>query len=263
MSFLLGLTYPIRGLATIAHSPRLWPFVVWPILVNLVVGAALTVVLLAAGFHAIDVLLAQLPEWLAPIAWLPRVGFVISLLIVTGYVIVRFGVILGSPWYSRLAERLEEERIGRDRPDPPGGLRGALAEVRRTIGLELKKLVLVLAVGGGFLLVELIPGAGTMIGTAGGIALGATVACLDVIGPVLDRRRLGFRQRLALIGQGLPGTAGLGLACLALLSVPFLNLIAIPICVTAGTLYFLDRLAGRVPDFRPADGARADRSGGR
>lgn len=82
-----------------------------------------------------------------------------------------------------------------------------------------------------------------MIATAGSIALGATVACLDFLDYPPERRRpLGFRAKLGVICRHLPATAGFGLAALALVSIPLLNLLVIPICVAAGTLLFCDEM---------------------
>jgi CysZ protein len=40
----------------------------------------------------------------------------------------------------------------------------------------------------------------------------------------------------------LPASASFGFVCLALVSVPLINLLAIPVCVAAGTLFFCDRI---------------------
>jgi CysZ protein len=46
----------------------------------------------------------------------------------------------------------------------------------------------------------------------------------------------------------LPATAGFGLVCLGLVSIPFFNLFAVPLCITAGTLFYCDQSA----DYRGA-----------
>ena len=45
-----------------------------------------------------------------------------------------------------------------------------------------------------------------------------------------------------MIRRSLPASAGFGLACLGLVSIPFVNLLSIPLCVAAGTLFFCDRI---------------------
>jgi CysZ protein len=103
--------------------------------------------------------------------------------------------------------------------------------------------MLALLIGAPTLLLNLIPVVGTVLATAGGIALGATISCLDFFDPPLERRRLRFREKLGFIRRGLPATAGFGLVCLGLVSIPFFNLFAVPLCITAGTLFYCDQSA--------------------
>jgi CysZ protein len=44
------------------------------------------------------------------------------------------------------------------------------------------------------------------------------------------------------VRRALPGSAGFGLVCLALVSIPFVNLLSIPVCIVAGSLYYVDRI---------------------
>ncbi len=240
-TFLRGLTAPLRAAGLLARAPQLWRYVLVPIVVNLLVGATLYAALLLAGFRAIDGTLAALPAWAAVFAALLRALLVVLLLIATGFVLVRFGVVLGSPWYARLSDQLEQLRLGHV-PEAGVGLPAALRDLGRALAFELKKLLLVLAVALLLLLLNAVPVAGQLIATAGSIALGATVACLDFLDYPLERRRLGFRAKLGVIRRHLPATAGFGLAALALVSIPLLNLLAIPICVAAGTLLFCDEM---------------------
>jgi CysZ protein len=234
-AFISGLLYPFRALGMLARTPRLWPFVLIPFVVNIVVGVTLYAGLLLGGFRGIDAFVAGLPEWAAALGALLRVLLIIGLLIVTGFVLVRFGVVLGSPWYARLSDQLETTLIGR----PPASS-SFLRDLGRAVSYELKKLLLVLLVGAVLLLLNLIPVVGTIASTAGGIGLGATVACLDFFDYPLERRSLSFREKLGTIRRTLPASAGFGLMCLGLVSIPFVNLLSIPICVVAGTLFFCD-----------------------
>lgn len=139
-------------------------------------------------------------------------------------------------------------RTGEAPPSGVEGLAGAVAEIMGSIFFEIRKLALVLSLSLLLLALNLIPGLGSVVATIGGIVLGSLVACLDFLGPALERWKLGLRGQIGFIGRGLPGTAGLGLVCFGLVSIPFLNLLLIPVCVTAGSLYFADRLRSRFPD---------------
>lgn len=186
---------------------------------------------------------AQLPNWgAAVLLWLIHVVLIILLLLVTGYILLQFGVLLGSPWYGKLSEELEVLKLGQ-LPPVESSLGSTVQELGRAVLYELKKLVLLIGVGVPLLLLNVFPGIGTAIATLGGIVLAATLVSLDFLDAALERRRLRFREKLRFIVQTLPDSASFGLVCLGLVSIPFLNLLAIPVCVSAGTLFFCDRLS--------------------
>ncbi|MBF2002948.1 MAG: EI24 domain-containing protein [Synechococcales cyanobacterium M58_A2018_015] len=195
------------------------------------------------------------PNWLwnlpdvglAMVIGLLRIVLVISLLLITGFVLLQFGVLLGSPWYGRLSEELEKLQTGQLQTIPVNPIQ----EIWRALLYELKKLALTIGLGVPLLLCHFLPGLGTLIATGGGIALAATIVCLDFLDSALERRRLQFRQKLGLIGRSLPASAGFGLVCLGLVSIPLLNLLAIPVCVAAGTLFACERILPLLPATYP------------
>jgi CysZ protein len=189
------------------------------------------------------------PSWAIAIAnalgssflWILRLILVILLLLVTGFIFLQFGVLLGAPWYGKLSEELELLKLGK-LPPMESNLGSTLRDVVRAILYELKKLVLLAGFGLPLLLFNFLPGIGTAIASIGYITLTATIVCLDFFDSALERRRLKFRQKLGVVAKSLPASAAFGLVCLALVSVPLINLLAIPICVAAGTLFFCDRI---------------------
>lgn len=241
-----GAIYPVRALAVINRTPSLWRYVIIPVLVNIVVGALLYAGLLVAGLQAIDVFMASLPAWASALdivlRVLLRVVLVIGLLVTLGYLLVRFGVVLGSPWYSQLSERLERICTGQPPPTAPASALGFARDIWRALLFEGKKLLLLIGIGLPLLLLNLVPLIGPLLAIAGGTALGATIACLDFFDPPLERRRLRFRAKLRLIRHSLLASAGFGLVCFGLVSIPLVNLLSIPLCITAGTLFFCDHL---------------------
>jgi CysZ protein len=240
--FFSGALYPLYAAAVLVRAPRLWRYVLIPMLVNLLVGVTLYAGLLFAGLSAIDGLVAGLPAWAAVLGALLRVLLIVGLLIATGFVLVRFGVVLGSPWYTKLSAELELVRGGQPLPEQGAGLSAALRDLSRALAFELRKLLLVVAIGALLLLLNLIPVAGQVLATVGWIALGATITCLDFFDYPLERRLLSFRAKLGVVRRSLPSSAGFGLVCLALVSIPFVNLLSIPLCVTAGTLFYCDQI---------------------
>jgi CysZ protein len=184
----------------------------------------------------------NLPNWgFAVLLGLLRVVLVLILFLITGFIFLQFGVLLGSPWYGKLSEEIEKLKTGQivlvEVPLP--------IEISRAISYELKKLGLSIVVGVPLFLITLIVGVGTGIGTIGGISLASTIACMDFLDAAAERRRPSFRQKLNTVFRHLPASGSFGLVCLGLASIPFVNLLAIPICVAAGTLFFCDRILPR------------------
>jgi CysZ protein len=237
-----GLAYPFRALGLIRRSPEVWGLILIPILINIVVGALLYAGLLYAGLQWIDASTAGAPAWAAGLAWLLRGLLALALFVVIGFLLVRFGVVLGSPFYGQLSERLEQRLTGQAPPATPLSLGGIAIDLWRALAYELKKLALTLVILAPLLLIGLIPAVGQVAALAGQIALGALISCLDFMDSPLERRRMRFRAKLGVVRGALPASAGFGLVSLGLVSIPILNLLAIPLCVAGGTLFFCERV---------------------
>ncbi|NET04281.1 MAG: hypothetical protein F6K16_06030 [Symploca sp. SIO2B6] len=254
--FITGVSYPLRSLALLGRTPRLWNYLIMPILVNVVVGIILYAGLLIPSLHATDSLemklfnwleaiLTNLPTWLGFLRFLATgIDFLLDLLLIgllffiTGFLLVQFGTLLGAPWYGQLSEQLEELRTGQIKIVEVGIVR----DIGRAILFELKKLVLALVVGLPLLVLNFLPGVGTTVATVGGFMLTATIICLDFLDGPSERRRFSFRKKLAIVFGSLPASAGFSIVCMALVSVPLLNLVTIPLCVASGTLFWCDRV---------------------
>ncbi|XGV96211.1 MAG: EI24 domain-containing protein [Leptolyngbya sp. BL-A-14] len=263
-----GATYPLQALVFIYQHPQLWGGVVIPILVNLVIGAALYTGLLLPGWRGIDQWASGVPTWLAQwvatlptwashlLTWLPtgatflddvlRFLMAIALFVITGLLLVQFGAILGAPWYGNLAEQTERLRNGQVPIGSPG-LSRALQDIWRAITFQLKKLLLLGVIGLPLLVLNFLPPVGTTIASVGGVALAALLVGLDFLDAPLERRRLSFRRKLGVFARSLPASGTFSWACLVLVSVPFVSLLAVPLCVAAGTLFCCDHVLPFLP----------------
>jgi CysZ protein len=256
--FLEGVSYPYLALTFLFRHPSLLFYIAIPLLLNLILGIFLYWQLLQWGSNSVDLVYIYLStlwaktvgkmmwDWhfLEPILrvswWLLEALLSLFLLIITGFILSQLGVLLGSPWYEKLSEKLEIIQLGQLQIETLGWPQ----EIRRAIAFELKKIVLLLGIGGPSLLLNFLPGLGSLAATVIGLTLTATLTCLDFLNPPLERRRLSFRAKLGLIGKSFPASAGFGFTCLFLVSIPLLNLLTIPLCVMAGTLFYGDRLLG-------------------
>lgn len=251
-----GATYPLKAVITFWRNPRLWGYVVVPIMVNLVVAIALYTGLFWFGWEIIaevevnisswfEQIIRDLPAWLemlrygiAGLILLLRFLLTIILLIATGFVLTQFGVLLGAPWYGQLSEQLERLKTGKVEIVEVSFVR----DIGRAILYELKKLVLIVIVGIPLIMINFFPGVGAIVSTIGSFTLTAVIVCLDFLDSSLERRRLQFRQKLAIVFRSLPASASFALVCVALISIPLVNLVTIPLCVASGTLFVCDRV---------------------
>ncbi|MEB3228085.1 MAG: EI24 domain-containing protein [Synechocystis sp.] len=257
--FFKGLGYPLRTLTLLRQNPQWLPYIVIPLIINLVLGGLLYWQLWKFSNASIETLQFYGQQWIDPIRQqLPQImpyilpvlkgGFWLIiglwrliLLILTGFLLSQVGGVLGSPWYGQLSERLEKQVLGKLSIQDVG----LLKEIHRAIAFELKKLVIIIGVGLVCVGLNLFPGLGTVLATAMGIITTATITCLDFFDPPLERRRLKFRQKLAIIAKSLPLSAGFGVTSLLWISIPLVNLVTIPLCVTAGTLFFCEEIYPR------------------
>ncbi|QCS49513.1 hypothetical protein FEK30_08690 [Picosynechococcus sp. PCC 11901] len=256
IDFIRGASYPFRAARFFSRHPKLLQYLAIPLGVNVVLGGLLYTFSLrwawrtaGAGYTWISTsligLIDRLPPWLQWLDYganflggLLGLIFIAAVFIAVGLLLVQFGVILGAPWYGQLSEQIEKLRTSRLEIIEVGILR----DIGRAILFELKKLALVLAIAPLLFGINFLPGIGSVLSSLGGLAVTLTIICLDFFDATLERRRFTFRQKLRQVYRALPGSAGFGLVCLGLISLPFLNLVTIPLCVASGTLFVCDRL---------------------
>jgi CysZ protein len=249
-----GATYPLRAIALLCQNRQWQHYILIPVILNFFLGVTLYLGLLVLGVQGIDavILNLSLPSWanggitLPILEWLLRIILGILLLLTTGFLLGQFGVILGAPWYGKLSEQLELQRLGQLPPEEPAMAGGIFRNVQRSLLYESKKLVLLITLGIPLFAISFLPPIGSLIGSIGGISLSATLLCLDLFDAPLERRRLSFQDKLQVIRHNLPASATFALVSLLLVSIPILNLVTIPLCVTAGTLFFCDRIYPRL-----------------
>ena len=141
-----------------------------------------------------------------------------------------------APFLDVLSQRIEAIVTGRALEDEGGSI---VADTLRSFGAELQRVAflaglwLVISVGG-----LLIPGAQLL---GGPLLVGVSIFFLplDYAGFALDRRRLSFGERRRWLARHRATTLGFGATAFAACLVPGLNLVVLPVLVTAGTLLVL------------------------
>ena len=147
--------------------------------------------------------------------------------------------VVAAPFNDALSQRVE--CIVRGQPPPASGLLAMLRDARRTIGLELLKLVLYLAVMGPlFIASQLVPVAGPIVYSVVGFYLTVSFLAIDYTDWPAARRGMSAGTRFGLAFRRPASMFGFGLGVWVLLFIPLINLFFMPAAVAGGTLLFLD-----------------------
>lgn len=254
--FSLGFFYPFRSAKWLLSAPTLWRFVIIPFCINLVVFSA--AVYFGFDFFS-DRVIQQIPQgdgWYWAILY--YVVWVIAMLLTAVLVFFTFTVVgnlIASPFNELLSERAEEMLSGAALSQP-FSLQVFLADTRRTITMEFRKIALFVLAMVLILPLNLLPGFGTLLYTM--LAVGLTIFFLVVeyLGIVLSRQRFSFSQQRQFIFSRLFLMAGFGTGVLVLLAVPLLQFLCIPVAVVAATKLWCDL---RPPAQAPASSPEAYR----
>lgn len=235
--FVAGAGLLGRGLGLMARRPRLFWLGALPPLITSVLFVVVLVV--------ISTRLTRIATWLTPFAngWSPGFADVVRVLVAIGFLagsillmVLSFTTLtlaLGSPLYDKISEYVDQEFVDPPTPvDEPLPVAAARA-VRQSVAL-----IVIGAVGAiAFLIVGLIPVAGSIVGAIGSALFGGWMIGIELVGSPLERRGVvtlaGRRKQLR---TRRARSLGLGVPTFLLLSLPFVGIVAFPVAMAAGTI---------------------------
>lgn len=242
--FSLGFFYPFRSFKLLLGTPSLWRFVIIPFGINLVVFSG--AVYFGFDFFSGRVV-AQIPQgdaWYWGIVY--YVAWAIAMLLTAVLVFFTFTVVgnlIASPFNELLSERAEELLSGTGSSEA-FSLQVFLADTRRTLAVELKKVGLFVVAMVLILPLNLLPGIGSLIYTILAVSLTIFFLVVEYLGIVLARQRFTFAQQRQFIFSRLFLMAGFGTGVLSLLAIPLLQFLCIPVAVVAATKLWCDLRPG-------------------
>ena len=249
LGFVRGLSYTIRGMRFVyLQHPRLARYWLFPILIT---TAALASVFYGAGTLYDD--LSGLVWNVVPESWNEATGVLGGLVavlkwfleVIAAILITLLGLVLvllisnivAAPFNDALSEAVESILTGET--PPPFSFKRMVADVFRTVRLELfKVLIYVAVVGPMFLASFFVPGLGQLISLVG-FALTAIYLGIDYIDWPAARRDWSVADRLSFSRRQLAAIAGFGTGVWVLLFGPLLNLFFMPAAVAGGTMLFV------------------------
>ncbi len=241
-----GLKAPFVGLRRIASTRSTWPWVLGPALLF----AALLCGALGGGVtwgpavaRALLPDVSRQPAVLRGLIVLVFDGLLMAVLTVVGWYLT---AALAGPFHDRLSQILEEDATGT--PSAlSGGLAGLLTDVGMSVGHTLGAMTVWLAASCALLPVQLIPGVGQAAWLVGATWISALMMAWQALDYPLSRERMPFGAKVQLVRANLWAVSGLGLASLAILAVPVVDLLAPAAAVSGATLLVLEIRAAARP----------------
>jgi CysZ protein len=236
---LYGAGCLVRGGKLLSH-PKLRPFVIVPLVVNVVIFGSLIGWGLGWLVDQVDRATAWLPEWLAFLEWIlwPLIGIAVAL--VTGYAFTAVAILIASPFNALLAEKAEELITGR----PVAGLEGlgaALASVPRGIFREIAKIIYYIPMALFVLILSFIP-AINAIAPLLWFLLGAWMMSLQFVDYPMDNHQQSFREVRIAVAERRLSSLGFGGLVAACAGIPILNFFVVPAAVVGATILYVEEL---------------------
>jgi CysZ protein len=220
--------------------------------------AAAPIVLSAVLFGGAYYLLYRLYSYYAaPLEEIQRFGVVLyylALVMLTALlflvIIFLFGKIvsaLAAPFNDMLSQKTEELINGRS-AEQPFSMIALFKDSGRSLAHAFKLLGLYIALLISALVLLLLPGVGAFLYACTSIVISALMFAFEYLGYAMDRRRLSWRDKTALMRSRFQSVLGFGLGVVAGGYIPVVNVLLIPAAVIGGTLLFLDLKAAESPE---------------
>lgn len=226
-------------------EPGIRPFVIIPLLVNLVVFAGL-IWLVGDQFDALmDRLMPQLPEWLAWLAWLAWVLFAILAALLVFYGFTLLANLISAPFNGFLAERVAR-RFGIENPELEQRplARQMLDDVRqelRKLGYFLGRAALLALLSLALLFIPLVNALIPLLW----FGFGAWMLALEYSDFHLANQGYRFEEERRLLRKNLGASLGFGAAAALATLIPFVNFLVMPAAVAGATALWCERLPQR------------------
>lgn len=235
-----GIYYFREGLRLI-WSPELRLYLVVPLLVNCALFFILTGLFVFYFHDFVEGLMGVLPGFLEPLAWI--VFFITGVLaiIVYGYSFNVITNIVAAPFYGMLAANTEKILTGVSPPDESTG-----TMIRRTLWRELEKLlyffkrgiIVILVV----MLLATIPIINLFAPALIGLAWAAWSMSIQYTDYSADNHQLAFKPLRQCLWKKKFSSLGFGGFTVLCSVIPVINIIAMPVAVVGGTLFWLREL---------------------
>lgn len=231
-----GFRAPWEGFLFMKQNPALWRFGVAPVVVNLLITLVVLLLLIAAAIGFAVYLHPRFPDATGGLVLevLSVVALVILVAAVSAAVWALLAGILGGHYYGKLAEEVER-KLG----IPPDRLREI--PLRYQIVDALRDFGALAGINGLFLMMNCIPGIGSVFGAVGAFLFNCYVFGRDYFDFPMALRGIRRAEQRAFYRRRRPETLGLGAAALVFNLIPVVGAVLLT-TATAGAVLLYRRL---------------------
>ncbi len=237
-AFVHGLGDPWRGVVFLLRNASLWPWATLPFVLSL----AVYILIFALGWHYghgwfESTFYGQGKTW-AALGMLIEIIFWILAALLAAFAFIPVATLIANPFNDLLSERTEwiyrgEQAVAFSFSRMFRALWvGLVGEIRRFI-----KVIVLLLLAYALLL---IPVAGAFLSSAASMMITLSFLSLEYTSFSMDRRIYTWEQKKEFLRNHRARTWGFSAMTLAILTIPIVNALFIPISAIAGTLLFCD-----------------------
>ncbi|MCK5813914.1 MAG: sulfate transporter CysZ [Cocleimonas sp.] len=239
-NFLTGIGYLFQGLSLITKK-GIRPFVVIPLLVNIVVFS-IAIWMAKTQFDTLmNKLLGWLPSWLSWVEWLLYPLFALLILIAVYYVFTIVANLIAAPFNSLLAEKVELHLNGLPIPEFKG-YKAMMKIVGKTMVSEFRKIIYMLKWLPLLILISIIPVI-NIISPFAWALYGAWMLALQYTDYPMGNHELFIKEELKHLRKHRASSLGFGSAIMLMTMIPIVNFLAMPTGVAGGTAFWVDKLS--------------------
>lgn len=230
-----GAAYLLRGFSLLNRS-GVRRYVIVPLLINIVLFAALLTFAGHSFGNLIDHLLPQLPHWLTWLSWLLWLLFALTAVILIFFLFTLIANLIASPFNAYLAEAVEYRLTGHK---PDSGL-SLLGEIRHAVLSELRKYAYYLLWMVPLLVAFLIPGL-NLIAPFLWALFGAWMLAVQYADYPMGNHGLGFPEQRKVLREKRWLSLGFGGATMLATLIPVVNFLVMPAAVAGATALWIER----------------------
>lgn len=235
VNFSRGFFAPFRSVQILRYNPRLLQYILIPFLINLVVFSS--AVALGLDFFG-NTVVAYIPQgdtwYWAVLYWFLWVVAVLLTAVLVFFSFTVVGNLLAAPFNDLLSERTEEVLSGKVNEEA-FALGRFFREAWQTLLMEAKKMWIFVVVMVFIVPLNLFPGIGNSLYTILAIGLTLFFLCFEYLGFVMVRKRQFFREQKNFIFTRKFLMLGFSCGVMAILAIPFFQMLCIPLAVIAAT----------------------------